>query len=181
MASAGAPLAPTTTTTAPASARVMRPRRRGARIGATARSAAHDPYAVVRLGPRPITARDGTAKLPRPAPTELADGLARSRYQAAVPEFAPGPLLSTRFRPDTRLDRGGHYVGSHGGSDGRRRRRGRAGALRRAGRSPGGRPGGALERAAQAGGRPGGALERAAQAGGGPAAVQGRVAGCAGA
>ena len=27
-------------------------------------------------------------------------------------------LLSTRFRPDTRLDRGGHDVGSHGGSDG---------------------------------------------------------------
>ena len=27
----------------------------------------------------------------------------------------------TRFRPDTRLDRGGHYVGSHGGWDGSRR------------------------------------------------------------
>jgi len=61
-------------------------------------------------------------------------------------------LLSTRFRPDTRLDRGGQDVGSHGGSDGRRRRRRSQRALRRAGRSSGGRPGGALERAAQAGG-----------------------------
>src|SRR4051794_17732261 len=84
-----------------------------------------------------------------------------------LPSEGRRAMLSTRFRPDTRLDRGGHYVGSHGGSDGRRRRRGRAGALRRAGRSPGGRPGGALG--------------RAAQAGGGPAAVQGRGAGWAGA
>src|SRR3954469_19102068 len=48
-------------------------------------------------------------------------------------------------------------VGSHGGRDGRQR----GGALRRAGRSPGGRPGGALERAPQGGGGP------AAVAGGG--------------
>jgi len=70
---------------------------------------------------------------------------------AAIPAYfvAASVVLSTRFRPDTRLDRGGHDVGSHGGSDGRRS----AGfALRRAGRSPGGRPGGALERASQAGG-----------------------------
>src|SRR3954453_12755774 len=74
-------------------------------------------------------------------------------------------LLSTRFRPDTRLDRGGHYVGSHGGCDGRQRRPRPERALRRAGRSPGGRPGGALE--------------RAAQAGSGPAVAAGRVPRCA--
>src|SRR3954453_22993640 len=33
-------------------------------------------------------------------------------------------LLSTRFHPDIRLDRGGQDVGSHGGWDGRQRRRG---------------------------------------------------------
>src|SRR4051795_11761967 len=66
--------------------------------------------------------------------------------------FAARPVLSTRFRPDTRLDRGGHYVGSHGGCDGRQRRPRPERALRRAGRSPGGRPGGALERAAARGG-----------------------------
>src|SRR4051812_1865695 len=69
-------------------------------------------------------------------------------------------VLSTRFRPDTRVDRGGHDVGSHGGSDGGSRRRAGAGAFQRSGWSPGGRPGGALERAAQGGGGPAAAAWR---------------------
>src|SRR4029079_15857772 len=63
----------------------------------TARPAADDTYAVVRVGARPITARGGTARLPLPPPTGLADGLAHSRYQAAVPGFAPGPRSVHRF------------------------------------------------------------------------------------
>src|SRR5712692_6064318 len=69
----------------------------------------------------------------------------------------------TRFRPDTRLDRGGHDVGSSGGSDGR----GIGVALRRG--------------EWRAGGEPRGALERAPQGAGGAQVVAGRVAGSAGA
>jgi quercetin dioxygenase-like cupin family protein len=69
----------------------------------------------------------------------------------------------TRFRPDTRLDRGGQDVGSHGGGDG-----GAGWVCAPARRS-------VARRAAR------GALERAPQGGGGAAPVARRVAGSVGA
>src|SRR5262245_5388698 len=85
------------------------------------------------------------------APTGL---YVNDRAPACCHPLAYWRVPPTRFRPDTRLDRGGHDVGYRGGSDGGSRRRGGAVPLRRAGRPPGGRPGGALERAAQGRGGP---------------------------
>src|SRR5512144_945967 len=92
-------------------------------------------------------------------PLEVGSGSTSARVTSTAPTppmtaLSSYRVLSTRFHPDTRLDRGGHDVGSQGVADGRSRRGRGAVWLRRAGRSPGGRPGGALERAAQGGGGP---------------------------
>src|SRR3954453_21450849 len=89
---------------------------------------------------RVATGSPNSAKnLSRPAGATVHSSLAgasavlREAWGGVAGMVAESPVLSTRFCPDTRLGRGGHYVGSHGGSDGRQRRRRSQRALRRAG------------------------------------------------